>query len=81
MFPVEVSSDVARNHVQRADADFLVCGHSQVMLRTFQRGGQANVAAGLTRSLLAVALQERGELPAVQIAWELQAGMTSSLTR
>ena len=39
------------------------------------------MAAGLTRDLIAVAMKKRGELPSLEVAWELQAGITSSLTR
>jgi hypothetical protein len=39
------------------------------------------MAAGLPRDLIAVAVKKRGELPSVKVAWEPQAGITSSLTR
>jgi hypothetical protein len=39
------------------------------------------MATGLTRDLIAEAMKKRGEFPPIEAAWELQAGITSSLTR
>ena len=39
------------------------------------------MAAGLPGNFLPIAMRENGELLSVQIARELQAGMTSSFTR
>jgi hypothetical protein len=39
------------------------------------------MAPGLTRDLIPVAMKKGGELPSVEVAWEPQAGITSSFTR
>jgi hypothetical protein len=67
--------------VQRADAQFLVSGEGDVVLPSFERGGQAYMASGLAGDLVAVRSEEGSELLTVQVAWKLHAGMTSSFTR
>ena len=77
----KVSGDFAEDGVQRADAEFLVGGDRDVMLGALLLRGQADVASGLTGSLIAEAPEQRRQPGSVEVARELQAGMTSSFTR
>ena len=67
--------------MQRAHAEFPVRGDGDMVLPSFEHGGQANVAGGLARNLVAVRSQQGSKLLRVQVAGELQAGITSSFTR
>lgn len=81
LFHLEIGRDIADNRVKGSEANFLVCGHGHVVLDAFCLAGETNVAPGLTTDLVAVTTKERGERPSVEVAWELQAGITPSFTR
>lgn len=77
----KVSRDLTKDTMQRAHAEFLVRGDGDVVFSSLNCGGQAHVASALAGDLATVGAKERCKSLSVEIAWKLQAGMTSSLTR
>ena len=67
--------------MQRAHTEFPVRGDGDMVLPSFQHGGQAQVASGLAGDLVAVRAEQGSELLPVQVAGEFQAGITSSFTK
>jgi hypothetical protein len=67
--------------MQRAHAEFSVRGDGDMVLPSFEDGGQANVASGLAGNLVAVRSEQGRKLLPVQVVREFQAGITSSFTR
>jgi hypothetical protein len=52
-----------------------------MVIPSFEHRGQANVAPGLAGNLVAVRSEQGSELLPVQVAGELQVGITSSFTK
>jgi hypothetical protein len=56
--------------MQRAHAEFPVRGDGDMVLPSFEHGGQAHVASGLAGNLVAVRSEQGSELLPVQVAGE-----------
>ena len=82
LFPgqVEMSSDVAEDFCKRADLELSMGGNCNVVFCAFKFGGDADVATGLARYLVAETAQGLNKLISADIAGKFQAGMISSLT-
>jgi len=58
-----------------------MAGDGYVVLRPTGRRREPQVTAGLAGNFVSVPTEERGECGAREVSRELQAGMTSSLTK
>ena len=76
----EVLGDIAENAGQCTDPEGRVARNREVVLAAFE-GGQSQVAAGLTRHLVAQATEDLGEIVTGDVPRQPQAVMTSSRTK
>ena len=62
-------------------AEFPMRRDSDMVLCSFEHGGQAHVACGLAGNLVAVRPEQGSELLPIQVAGKFQAEITSSFTK
>ena len=78
---LQIGGNVGEDRAQGSDPQVSVAGNGNVVFSTFGCGSKPQVASRLSRDLVSVAAKGSGELCPGEVPRELQAGMTSSLTR
>lgn len=77
---IKINCYVAKDLSERGDSDLLVNWNGHVMFDAFEVRCEVDMAAGLASGLVSEATQSTNQVVTADVAGNLQAGMTSSLT-